>query len=265
MNNLWGDLPDIHYSRGGKLYWTWFDGARDVIELGKDVVLPPGGMEILRQAETILMTLNDVTSSFDGLKAIFSNKQVRQNLRTFNVQWCKQFVDEDIWHRHVVANIFGGDSLAMIDLGSSEEVQRINQLLSRARSLYPFLVKTPGSEKTELTVLSLTDYVKGLIMQTWLRGDDELKSDALGEDDVIDFDTPRIQNSLARMPHIGSVYTFVLSHTGERNLGIHCAQKRPVHAISKDFHPYDRVKIVGGVLALKDPSLFDCSGTPLES
>jgi hypothetical protein len=113
VNNLWGDLPDIHYSRGGRLYWTWFDGARDVIELGKDVVLPPGGMEILRQAETILMTLNDVTSSFDGLKAIFSDKQVRQNLRTFNVQWCKQFVDEDIWHRHVVANIFGGDSLAV--------------------------------------------------------------------------------------------------------------------------------------------------------
>jgi hypothetical protein len=188
-------------------YRTWFDPSVDIIELSiPNGWIPYGDQKkILRQAERILVHEDDIDDAWIG--SLFSNPQCRQTLRTINIQWCEsRVVVKARWDPQIVDEIFGKDSIAMVNLESSEEVERINEILSRARSLLPAIDGLPIFEPGNIETKTVPQWIRNVFVNEWLfrGGDERLKAHGLG--------SRGIRESLARMPRIRSVYTFELDN-----------------------------------------------------
>jgi hypothetical protein len=204
-----------------KGYWTWFDGSRDVLELSSWCLpgahlAPIGLMEILRQAETVLVHMKHIHPSW--VNTMFCDAQVRQMLRTMNVQRTHpEAVHKVSWDPLVVAKLFAIDSVAMVDLENPEEIKQIRELLSpnpeRSRGSFDTWLKTWKVKEKKSRNVHTSTWAKQTFMTAWLRlfqGDDELRTNCLCVDGSINQAIPWIQDSMLRMPRIRPVYTFEL-------------------------------------------------------
>jgi hypothetical protein len=222
-----GDLFPVRFSwdKSQRLYWTWFDGSRDVLELSLYGWLLPLGhsipMNILRRAETIVVHMEHVEPCW--VNAIFRDKKVRQTLRTINIQM--QFpkaVHKTNWNPDVFANVFDIDSVAMVDVESFKELGRLNRLLSQNPSIGRHIHsgrpdqlrghrsdrRSDHSSEADLCC----EGPKEVFAAAWLfGGDDKLEADNRGKDGGINIGIPWIQESLRSMPRLRWVYIYEMA------------------------------------------------------
>lgn len=115
-------------------WWTWFDGAHDLLDLHAACLpgkpwMPKGLMEILEQAESIIVPIKDMDSQW--LSFMMRNKKVRQNLRTIYLERTHSEQAHKLrWHPRAMGTLFMESKFFLLDLENTEEVERYLALIS---------------------------------------------------------------------------------------------------------------------------------------
>ncbi len=219
-------------------YWTWFDSSHDILELSRwcrpaSYSAPIGLMEILRRAETILVHIKHIRPSW--VTAMFQDLQVRQTLRTINVQRTyPEAVHKIRWIPHRAAKLFANDSVVMVYPGSIRQIRRLVSAnpgyFSRT---FDYWLNLRKLKEKKLKKGRTFAWAKETFMMAWLsQGDAKLEADCLGDNGLINQAIPWIQDSLLRMPRMRPVYAFEL----EDHLNIDCRVEpsHPEHHFSTE-------------------------------
>lgn len=113
-------------------YWTWFDGAHDVVQLREHSIPKPFGFEdglkeLLRHAESILVQACFVQRSW--VDWLFKS-EMRSALRTINIQRTAPETAHRLrWHPEAIVKLMGSESFFMLDLEDPGEVHRVLEVL----------------------------------------------------------------------------------------------------------------------------------------
>lgn len=115
-------------------YWSWFDGAHDILELGtpRCAMLEDwdgGCEEILSHAREILVHLHDIKPHW--VRAMFHNNCVRETLKVINIQRCRsEPVTKGNWDPYFVSRLFSQDTVVVVDVRDPDEVEGMRAILS---------------------------------------------------------------------------------------------------------------------------------------
>ena len=229
MNRL--AYKQSYWSHGGlwrnypPLYWTWFDGVRDVLELdiscapGTEAT-PTGLWNIIQQSRSIVIQEKEVRDQW--LQALFHNKANVSSLRTIYIMPHRPETASRLgWGYQAVNDFFGSDSFTLVDLEKNELIEAVSKFLSaRVRSQqsdFPLWVPkweaaSGGDYRTEACARA-----EAVIRSAWIysshpelqEGAEETRS-RHGASYSVDMENPLLPETIASMPRIRTVYAFEL-------------------------------------------------------
>ncbi|KAM0472039.1 hypothetical protein ACHAPX_008986 [Trichoderma viride] len=114
------------------VFWTWFSGRRDILDLSSYCISENGFIPLqtglLRGARAIILDvglINDL--SITGMNSKSSNLQ---SVNTIYLSVGNPFqVENRSWQPQAVAQLFRGQSFALIDVEDDNELKRLEQIL----------------------------------------------------------------------------------------------------------------------------------------
>lgn len=222
----------VAYQHGGvyrhefltPIFWTWFSGRRDILDLSPYCMSENGFIplrtSLLRETRAIILDVGLVNGPL--ITGLNSKSSHLGNVDTIHLAVGNPFqVEKRSWHPHAVARLFGDQSIALIDIGNDQELERLEQILQMSgtdevnfmRSWWhrDIITKLQGQIRPPVDMMKPWRDAKQLLLEGWISHHLETPLAESFFNEKREMKEDEVRKAYPQMPTVKLVQTFELT------------------------------------------------------